>query len=109
MVSTKPGVVLVFSPAVMYMLERLIIWSSENKQSLVITAGVDGKHMGQSKHYKAEALDVRSKNFPDSSTKHRFVQEISGLLGPRFFVFLEAPGTMNEHFHMQVVKGGSYP
>lgn len=109
MVSTKPGVLLQFSPAVMHMLTNLIIWSNNNKQDLVITAGFDGKHSVGSRHYTHEALDVRSKNFPSMEEKFRFVREFSSVLGPKFFVFLEAPNTPNEHFHMQVKRGGSFP
>lgn len=109
MVTTKPGVRMSFSPAVMYMLEKLVEWSDKNKLDLVITAGTDGKHSLNSKHYTSQALDIRSKNFPNEETKYRFVRDMASMLGNRFFIFLEVPGTENEHFHMQVVRGGTFP
>ncbi len=109
MVTTKPGVVMAFSPAIMHMLKKLVEWSDRNKLDLVITSGIDGKHSANSKHYTSQALDVRSKNFPNEETKYRFVREMARMLGPQFFIFLEVPGKDNEHFHMQVARGGTFP
>lgn len=109
MISLKPGAVVTLSPAIIHMLDKMFEWSKANNQPLVITAGTNGKHSANSKHYIKEALDIRSHNFPDLSKKNQFVRDMTELLGSKFFIFLEAPDTANEHFHLQVRKGGSYP
>jgi hypothetical protein len=68
---------------------------------VVITAGSDGKHMPNSKHYTYQALDVRSKNLQDKDT---FVQLLKTLLGDKYTILFEDAGTPNEHIHIQVKK-----
>lgn len=79
---------------------------------LVITSGTDGEHSGpDDPHHHGEAYDVRSHDFP-AELKQEFVAAVLSILnedGDRFFGFLEAPGTENEHFHFQVKKGTVYP
>jgi hypothetical protein len=38
-----------------------------------------------------------------------FIMTLQARLGPKFYVFLEAEGTDNEHGHCQVKKGCVYP
>lgn len=76
---------------------------------LVVTAGSDGQHMKGSRHYTGEAIDVRSHNFPTLEAKERFREAYQMALGPRFRVLFESVGTNNEHFHAQVMRGGTYP
>lgn len=68
---------------------------------IVITAGSDGQHQPNSRHYKGEAIDIRIWNLPN-------VEEFRALfakaLGPKFTVLLEG-----DHIHCQVKKGGHYP
>lgn len=40
------------------------IWK-DHGQEAVITAGIDGKHMSGSKHYKGDAIDLRTRYFTE--------------------------------------------
>lgn len=75
---------------------------------LVITSANDGQHMPTSRHYRDEALDIRSKTFASNAGKYRFRSDFERALGPQFRVILEGLGTENEHFHAQVRKGHEY-
>lgn len=80
---------------------------------LVITAGSDGTHATNSRHYTYEAIDVRSKNFPSLARKQEFRRRWEAQLEARFpgkfRVLLESVGSDNEHFHAQVKKGQTFP
>ena len=76
---------------------------------LVITSINDSTHGPTSRHYRNEALDLRSKNFSGRGAKRLFRSLFEQSLGPKFRVLLEAEGTDNEHFHAQIRKGGTYP
>lgn len=87
---------------------------------LVITAIYDGTHLPNSKHYTGEAIDLRSHNFKNVAEKLAFRSELEDALnshplvaskgmGNHFRVLYENPGTENEHFHVQVKKGLSFP
>jgi hypothetical protein len=75
---------------------------------VTITSGCDGEHSGPNDpHHRGEAYDVRTKDVPD---KNALLGEIQKHLDPaRFFAFIEAEGTDNEHIHAQVKKGTTYP
>lgn len=77
---------------------------------LIITSGCDGVHSGPSDpHHRGEAYDVRSHEF-DQDTKDKVLDSIMAVLGwDDFYGFLESPATDNEHFHIQVKKGTTYP
>jgi hypothetical protein len=70
-------------------------------KDVVVTSVNDGTHMPGSKHYTDEAVDVRSKNFPNRETKDIFVQRVLTRLGSDYQGFIEAEGTANEHFHFE--------
>lgn len=84
---------------------------------IVITSVNDSKHMENSRHYTDEAIDIRTRNFPDMMTKKVFINTLSrelnrspeALITDRFTVLHESIGTPNEHFHVQVNKGMTYP
>lgn len=76
---------------------------------VVITSINDSNHMLGSRHYKDEALDIRSKNFKESIDKLMFQSVLGDELGPKFTVLFESKGTPNEHFHVQVKKGEVFP
>jgi hypothetical protein len=78
-------------------------------ENLIITSANDSKHKIESKHYKNQALDLRSKNFKTETEKADFMQELSKALGPKFTIIYEYPGLVNEHFHIQVKKGEVFP
>lgn len=76
---------------------------------VVITSINDSRHGINSRHYTDEAVDVRSKNFPTVVEKLKFRAGLELALGPKFRVLFENPAGENEHFHIQVKKGHSYP
>ena len=78
-------------------------------QDLEITSGTDGEHSGPNDpHKRGEAYDVRSHDL--GALKEKVIANITGILGwDHFYAFIEAPGTPNEHFHIQVKKGTVYP
>ena len=68
--------------------------------SATITSGTDGKHKQGSKHYTAEALDVRTKDMKPAM-KHLFAQHLKDRLGANYDVILESLGKTNEHLHVE--------
>ncbi len=95
---------------ILYALERFHRTSKVDQPTdLVITSMNDSNHSPKSRHYKNEAIDIRSKNFGDIEDKKIFQYELELSLGPFFTVLFENEGTENEHFHVQVKKGLSYP
>lgn len=68
---------------------------------IVITSGSDGIHKPDSKHYKGEAIDIRTSNLPDVVA---FQKLLVAALGPKFSVLNEG-----DHLHLQVRLGGVYP
>lgn len=77
---------------------------------LVITSGCDGTHSGPADpHHSGNAYDIRSHDM-SLEQKDRVLAQIMLYLGwDQFYGFLEAAGTDNEHFHVQVKKGTTYP
>jgi hypothetical protein len=67
---------------------------------MIVTAGVDGKHMDGSLHYKGLAMDVRTHNVPRAELPI-LLAEVRGFLGDEFDVILEGEGTDNEHLHAE--------
>lgn len=83
---------------------------AEFPKDIVITSGNDSQsHSAKSRHYSDEALDVRSKNFKDNNAKAHFILKLQSLLGIKFTILFESKGTANEHFHVQVKKGETFP
>ena len=77
---------------------------------LVITSACDGLHSGPNDpHHRGEAYDIRSHDMSPEQ-KDRVLAQIMMYLGwDSFYGFLEAPGTDNEHFHVQTKKGVPFP
>ena len=88
----------------------------------VITSGTDGAHSGpDDPHHLGCAYDVRSHDFSDERKQDvlfavmcQFEGTPIRVLGggwttPKFFGWLEAAGTPNEHFHFQLRHGREYP
>ena len=97
------------SPAICHILYNLSKVSKINDVDLTITSGNDSTaHARDSKHYTNQAMDVRSHDF-EPNMKTLIFEEIKKELGSRFFVDLENEGGPNEHFHIQVRKGGTFP
>ncbi len=74
---------------------------------LTITSGTDGEHSGpDDPHHRGEAYDVRTNDLDDPLAA---LSAIKRMLGDKFFAFIEDAGTTNEHIHIQVAKGTTYP
>jgi len=69
--------------------------------SVVITAVESGKHMKGSKHYIGNAVDVRTKNFPDERSKRDFLAAVMKRLGPGYQGIYEDPEGQNQHLHIE--------
>lgn len=76
---------------------------------LTISSGSDGVHSGPADpHHEGNAYDVRSHDLGDN--KEKVIASIMALLGyERFYGFIEDEGGPNEHYHIQVAKGTTYP
>lgn len=102
-----------FSVSICYMLttlERIHRFKKTNQPAdLVITSANDSHHKEGSKHYKNQALDIRSKSFKTEKDKAAFMTELASELGPKFIVIYEYPNEINEHFHIQVRKDEVFP
>lgn len=105
---------------IFYVLDGFVRNNNWLPVELVITSIEDGKHAPNSRHYRGEAIDIRSKNFLNRDLKRRFRSELESALnhhplvtakgvGDNFRVLLEVEGTPNEHFHVQVRKGQTFP
>ena len=68
---------------------------------VTITSGNDSKHKKGSKHYTDEAIDIRSKNFPNKRAKQDFMAAVLLRLGPGYDMILESEGQPNEHVHLE--------
>lgn len=116
MIRTKDNSVhlAVLTPALFRIFECLFIINNRKieiyPEDFVITSINDStSHSAKSKHYQNLAIDMRSKNFKGKESKYAFRDQITSMLGPKFFVLLENEGRENEHFHIQVAKGKEYP
>ncbi len=89
--------------------------SNDMPKDIVITSGNDSGHGENSRHYRNEALDVRSKNFGSRVSKLNFKNRLQNMLNSHpeypncFTVLFEYEGQDNEHFHVQVKKGMQFP
>lgn len=97
-----------FAPGLMVILAGLQQLSTELKEDIMITSGSEGVHMKTSRHYKFEAVDIRSHTW-DIKKKFEVRARLEQILGPRFTVLVEDVGNDNEHFHIQVKMGTKYP
>lgn len=110
-IRTKPGVEFaIIAPGGFVMIAAIQLAAEDTGLDLTITSGTDGEHSGpEDPHKRGEAYDVRSH---DLSLEQKDAVEDSltrNLPAAHFFFFLEAEGTDNEHFHIQVKKGTTYP
>lgn len=121
MIKIKEGVQFLYSPGGLAILNAMKTVSRMLQVDLTITSGNDGIHYDGSSefrssnkpnpddpHYHGDAYDVRSHNL-DEVMKQQFLANLNNLL-PRdkFYYLLESPGTIVEHFHIQVKKGTKF-
>ena len=127
----KPGAsVNGLSVAGAHILTAFAMTAARLGRDLTVTSGTDGEHRGPlDPHRRGDALDVRSLDLaPDVKTqvlalvmeelrrvslRYGVGSAIVNTSGGRacwfFFGFLEAPGDLNEHFHVQLRRGRTLP
>lgn len=109
-IRVKPGVsFLTIAPGGFRILGALESIARSSGLELTITSACDGLHSGPGDpHHRGEAYDVRTHDL-SADDKAKVLAALQALLGGGFYAFLESPGTDNEHIHVQVRKGRSYP
>lgn len=108
MIKIKPGVTWVYAPALFRILEAMKFVGTALGVDLTVTSAADGVHSGElDPHHTGNALDIRSHDL-DTEKKRAVLAGLKAELGPQFYIFLEAPNTSNEHFHVQRTKGTTY-
>jgi hypothetical protein len=105
----KPGVEFAMvAPGGYKILSALKTIAKTFPKDITITAGTDGKHAKTSRHYIGAAYDVRSHD-QTKDEQQTFLAYLDRELGNKqFYYFLEAPGTTNAHWHIQVRAGVVY-
>lgn len=71
------------------------IYQANGIRDCVITSGDDGKHRPDSKHYKGDALDFRTRDLT-SAKQVKVVAEARAALGRHFDIVLES-----DHVHAE--------
>ena len=109
-VRVKPGVQFtIIAPGGFCILAAIQHATEVLSLDLTITSACDGMHSGpEDPHHRGEAYDIHTYGMTNDQ-KQAVLTAISEKLGPRFYCFLESPGTDNEHIHCQVKKGTIYP
>ena len=80
------------------------VWSRHGAEELVISGGMEGKHMRGSEHYTFLAVDLRTKDLGtvyDRSPARNACIELQGRLGADYDVIFESEGKENEHAHIE--------
>ena len=114
-VRVKPGVLFtVIAPGGFAILSALEYSAAELGEDITITSACDGEHSGpDDPHHKGEAYDVRTHDLMTTEQKEDLLVAVENELATRkvhgFYAFIEDPGTDNEHIHVQVAKGTTYP
>lgn len=75
--------------------------AEEFQRTVYLTSGNDRKHMKGSLHYKDRAVDIRSRDFPNSAMKYAFLAKVLNRLGSDYQGILENENGPNEHFHFE--------
>lgn len=99
-----------FTPAMMRMLNVLYTQAKHvtDVDSIVITSANDSLHMKDSRHYKDEALDLRTHHFSSSQAVELFANELRIAFSSAFTVLHEDKGGPNDHLHIQPKIGTVY-
>ena len=98
MLRFKEGVSVTFTPEVNRILEQAEHTFQANGYSCICTSGTDGKHMKGSLHYKALAVDLRSRHVSEEMLP-KIVDELKERLGKDYDVILEG-----DHIHAEFDK-----
>lgn len=114
-VRVKPGVLFtVIAPGGFAILAALDYAAFVLDEDITITSACDGEHSGpDDPHHKGEAYDIRTHDLMSEEQKEDLLEavqnELNGHGVGKFYSFIEDPGTPNEHIHVQVAKGTTYP
>ena len=95
MLRFKDHVSVTFTPEVNRILEAAEYTFQAHGYSCVCTAGTDGKHMEGSLHYKALAVDLRSRHVAADALP-KIVSELKERLGKDYDVVIEG-----DHVHCE--------
>jgi len=95
------GMIVTLSPEILRVETQIEDTFTAEGVDLVFTSGVDGKHGYRSKHYRGDAVDVRSKHLRLLPTKLKVLNSIREILGTSYDVILEDEGQPNEHYHIE--------
>jgi hypothetical protein len=109
----KPGVEFgdSFAPAGARILEVLKALVQTYLFNVTITSARDGIHSGPADpHYSGEAFDIRTHDLTPAQVQRLLHDLLAALYKEprRFYAFLEAAGTPNEHIHIQRRNGTVY-
>jgi hypothetical protein len=110
-VRVKDGVLFTkIAPSGFRLLEAISIAARDVGFDLTITSACDGEHSGPTDpHHRGEAYDVRSHGLTIDQKSAVTSSLGNSLPLDQFYFFLEDPGGDNEHIHLQVKKGTTYP
>lgn len=110
MIKVKDGVEFtVIAPAGWMILQALKRASEYLLRDLTITSACDGNHSGPNDpHKKGEAYDIRSNDIEVGSKEYVLDIIMRGLDGKQFYGYLESPGTLNEHYHVQRARNTTF-
>ncbi len=102
----KDTVTFVYHPAGFRILEAVKAVARRLAIDVVVTSGSDGAHSGPGDpHHTGEAYDLRTHGLSPAvkiSLLRGIQSELQDNIEPRrFYSFIEAPGTANEHIHVQ--------
>jgi hypothetical protein len=98
------------APGGFRLLEAIATTARKLDLDLTITSACDGEHSGPNDpHHRGEAYDVRSHDLNPNQKSQVLGRFMDQLELANFYYFIESPGTDNEHFHLQVAKGTTYP
>lgn len=101
----------VIAPGGFVLLAAIQATAEDVGEQLEITSACDGEHSGPNDpHHRGEAYDLRTHSLWDKAkVLNTLIGHLEANHPERFFAFLEAAETDNEHIHCQVKKGTVYP
>jgi len=119
----KPGVTFAtISPGGFVMLAALWRTSQSLGHDVTITSATDGAHSGDNDpHHLGRAYDVRTQGFAGAkmlstimnelrdNTNDKVIPVAGGFVTRHFFGWIEEVAAPNEHIHLQVRRGITYP
>jgi hypothetical protein len=96
------------TPALVHIFQAVVSADGAFAEDMVITSVNDSRHAPGSAHYRDVAVDLRC-NDRVRATDEALCDFLEMALGPKFLVLYEGAGTPNEHIHIQLRKGQTWP